>query len=255
MKRRVVYALLVCLMAVTLATGCNKEETSEGTAAPAQKEEGIEPYQDNEKFPDGCTLIDYSESYTEEELKQYAADITQILSDYYGVMYNFTHDTEDYSDTLAGYFGTSECFEGNHAARDRNFYKIFKGLNMESTFDSYVLKELALKKDTILPEVDAIGYVKADFKNDRVEEGRYCVQSKVTLIMEEGTWKLYKTETNVVYKEKGMELYKATTAKDGILFKGTNAITWDVIHPDEFLKNGGSDISVNEEDYDQVIDY
>lgn len=201
-----------------------------------KKTSTLESYNSDDIKPVDDKFIDESESLSDEQQNTYKKEITALLDQYYGTMFNFDENTSDYSGTLAGYFGTSDLFKYGNKDVTQVMFKEFQGIHMKSQYLEYHILSIVNRK-TEVPEVSVIGYVKAHFSNDKVEEGDYGCLNNMVLLKEDGSWKICTDQVTTVMKADTIKAYENSSypISHALNIKGDQVMCWDPADAEGFL--------------------
>lgn len=245
----IVVIVLVLLGGVLLhlAKGSKSESATKQT-----NDESLEIYTPDTEKPVDARFIDESGSMDEEQQATYQDEILAFVNEYYGIMFNFNDSSEDFTEKLTGYFGTSDLFKYGNKDVVQNMYKEFVGVHMNSTYDSYHILSLT-NRSTGVPEVSITGYVKAHFSNDKVEEGDYDCISTLVLLKEDGAWKICTDQVSSVMVDGTISATENSdySADHAINVTGHQVMCWDPASADDFLSDGVSEDTESQTTYEE----
>lgn len=157
-----------------------------------------------------------------------ASQAEEVLSDYYGIMFNFGPDTEDYSDRLSSYYTDDLTW---NARSEKNVYGIFSKTNTESSFIEYKAGESAIFENADGTFIRVTGYVKAKMSSDLLEEGIYCnACENMFRIEEDGSLSFVQTHVIGAYKEAGFSL-RFSGDSEVVDIRGDMVLQWNFYNP------------------------
>ncbi len=195
-----------------------------------------------------------SDKLAQNELYMHAEEINDLLTNYSSTIFTFSEQTEDFSDILASYFGTSEYFIEDQVAFARNIYPEFTGVNMKSEFRDFEYREMIIDDNDICLEASVLGNIHASFENDMVPLGDYQVSCSFVLLYEDDEWKIDKAVIDNVFQADGFTVYyKENTAENALAYQGVCVMSWDFTDVEGFLNGFSRDIDIDS--YDEFHDY
>ena len=155
------------------------------------------------------------------------------LNKYYGLMYEFGPDTKDYTENLQSLWVHGDY--GSDTSLLGNIHKEFSGVNMTSEFQDYYIAVMKIRENTILPEVKVHGAVKAHFSCDKLKEGDYFVLSHLSLIKENGEWRVVEETMDCVVKPDTCVFEKANEYDGSVNVRCDILMKWDFADVEGFL--------------------
>ena len=227
--------IVITLIGIVITFSGMHNKTTSSMEKP-DKTSTLESYDNSENKAIDDAFYDESENLTDEQKETYKTEILNVLNQYYGTMFNFDENTSDYSGTLAGYFGTSDLFKYGNKDVTQVMFKEFQGIHMKSKYQEYHILSIVNRK-TEVPEVSVIGYVKAHFSNDKVEEGDYGCLNNMVLLKEDGAWRICTDQVTTVMKADTIKAYENSDypISHALNIKGDQVMCWDPADAEGFL--------------------
>ena len=251
-KKWIVIGIAIIVIVLLGGIFFHLAKSSKSESATKQNDESWETYIPDEEKPVDDRFIDESGSIDEADQAALQDEILAFINEYYGIMFNFNDGSEDFTEKLTGYFGTSDLFKYGNKDVVQTMYKEFTGVHMNSTYDSYHILSLT-NRSTDVPEVSITGYVKAHFSNDRVEEGDYDCLSKLVLLKEDGSWKICTDQVSSVMTADSIAATENSDypADNAINVTGYQVMCWDPVSAEDFLSDGVDEDAEAHVEYDE----
>lgn len=239
-KKKIILIILIGIVLLALTgTGLflflnSQDKAPEKSDTKAEKVTSeLEDFEEKEKVIYDGDVIDQSETYTANKQAAMKEEVQAALNKYYGLMYQFGPDTKDYTEDLKslwvhGDYGSDTNLLGN-------VYKEFSGVNMTSEFHDYYIAVMKIRENTILPEVKVHGAVKAHFGCDKLKEGDYFVLSHLSLIKEDGEWRVVEETMDCVVKPDTCVFEKANEYDGSVNVRCDILMKWDFADVEGFL--------------------
>lgn len=224
MEKRKIIIICIGILLMVLAACVGKHFLKDNPIQQKNtiQEEELETYEKESLSKNETHFVDETETLNAEEKEKIQAEALEVIQNFYGTMFEFSDQTQDYTEQLKSYYGTSELFKTSDIGEVGNIYTLFQDVHMQSSFEDYQIERIIYRKNTKVPEISVIGSIQTSFQHDKMKKGEYSVISNIVLCNENGTWQIFSDHVSNVYQKGKMEAYKdrKDTLHDGLTYKG-----------------------------------
>lgn len=190
-----------------------------GSSKNAEGEKQLESYGENARTKWEFTVMDLTESYSDEQIEQMKTNAQDLIDRYSGIMFNFNSSVADYTAALLECC-VPEDVSGSTRSESEAQYTTFMQMGVESTYQSFTPYSMVINDNTEVPTVVINGLSKINYGSASIPADEYEVCTRFVLENRNDKWLVYKSQYTTIYEAGTVKAYSSDNGNT-ITYSGT----------------------------------